>query len=103
MEDHGKSWQLLLRNQSVIVVLCPFSPSSYRLKMAKTVMKRPMVETCTRFPPPTKKSPTSSAVFTNVSDALLAVFTTASDALLAVFTTVSDALFALSSRSAVTI
>ena len=54
-----------------------------------------MVETCSRFPAPTafsKKSPTSSAVFTTESDALLAVFTT-----------VSDALFALSSRSAVTI
>ena len=63
--------------------------------MAKTVMKRPMVETCARFAPPTaflKKSPASSAVFTTESDALLAVFTT-----------VSDALFALSSRSAVTI
>ena len=74
--------------------------------MAKTVMKRPMVETCTRFPPPiafSKKSPASSAVFTTESEALLAVFTTESDASLAVFTTVSDALFALSSRSAVTI
>ena len=63
--------------------------------MAKIVMKRPMVETCTRFPPLTafsKKSPASSAVFTTESDALLAVFTT-----------VSDALFALSSRSAVTV
>ena len=63
--------------------------------MAQTVMKRPMVETCTRFPPltaPLKKSPVSSAVFTTESDALLAVFTT-----------VSDALFELSSRPAVTI
>ena len=93
-------------NQTLIVVLFPFSHSFYWLKIAKTVMKRPMVETCTRFPPPTafsKKSPASSAVFTTESDALFAVFTTESDALFAVFTTVSDALFALSSRSAVTI
>ena len=93
-------------NQTLIVVLSPFSHSFYRLKIANTVMKRPMVETCTRFPPPTafsKKSPASSAVFTTVPDALLAVFTTESDALLAVFTTVSDALFELSSRPAVTI
>ena len=65
--------------------------------MAKTVMKRPMVETCTRFPPPaafSKKSPASLAVFTTVPDALLAVFTTESEALLVAFTTVSDASFA---------
>ena len=97
----------VVRDQTLIVVLSLFSHSFYRLKMAKTVMKRPVVENCSRFPPPptafSKKSPASSAVFTTESDALLAVFTTVSDVLFDVFTTVSDALFALSSRSAVTI